>query len=115
MCPARHQIESTDASALNVSASKTIANGKRVLWIDLIVDARIDSETALPCAKYICDWIDNRERLRIKSDCVDNRAVVNLITSNVKKERGTFVNSTTCAAAIFLQEEWGLLRCVRVA
>src|SRR6266446_1786777 len=115
MCPARNQIETADASALNVSASKTIANGQSVLGVELIVDARVDSETALPRAKHISEWIDSRECLRIESDCVDDRTVVDLVAPNIKKERGAFVDSTAYAAAVFLQKEWRLLRCVRVA
>src|SRR5258707_5266450 len=115
MCPARTQIESADASALNISASKTIANGQSVLGVELIVDARIDSESALLRPKNVGEWIDNRECLWVERDCVDDRAVVNLVTSNIKKERGTFAERTAYAAAIFLQEERCLLLRVRIA
>src|SRR5713226_8148479 len=115
MRTAGNQIESADTSALNISASKTIANGKRVLWVQLIVYARVDSETALPRPKHIRERIDNRERLWIESDCVDDRAVVDLIAPHIEKERGTFVNSSAYAAAVFLQKEWRFLQRVRVA
>ena len=48
MCAARDQIEPADAGALNIGASKTIANGQRVLGVELIVNARVDSEAPLP-------------------------------------------------------------------
>src|SRR6266849_1765935 len=105
MCAARNQIETADTSALNIGASKTIANGQSVLGVELIVNARGDSEAPLPRPKHISEWIDNRQCLRIEHDCVDDRAVVNLIAPNIKKERGTFAERTAYAAAIFLQKE----------
>ena len=71
LCAARNQIESADASTLNISASKTIANRQNVFGVELIVDARIDSEPTLPRSKDVCERIDDRESLRIKSDRVD--------------------------------------------
>src|SRR5438105_2684446 len=115
MCAARNQIESTDASTLNISASKTIANRQSVFGAELIVDARIDSEPTLPRPKHIREGIDNRKCLWIERDCIDDRAVVDLIAPHIEKERCTFVNSTTHAAAIFLQEERCLLLRVRIA
>src|SRR6266404_8764314 len=105
MCPATNQIESADARALNISASKTVANGKRVLWVQLIINARVDSEAPLPRPKHISEWIDNRKCLWIERDCVDDRAVVDFIAPHIKKERGAFAERATHTAAVFLQEK----------
>src|SRR5882724_2966332 len=115
MCTARNQIESPDARALNISASKTIANGQSVLGAELIVDSRVDSETALSRPKHISEGIDDRQCLWIERDCVDDRAVVDLIAPHIEKERGAFVNSAAHTAAIFLQKKRRFLKRVRVA
>src|SRR5260370_25728267 len=109
MCSARNKIESSDASARNISASKTIANGQCVLGVELIVNARVYSETALSRPKHISERIDNRECLWIERDCVDDRAVVNLIAPNIEKERGTLADRDAHAAAVFLHKKWRLL------
>src|SRR5712691_8832197 len=115
MCTARNQIESADAGALNISASKTVPHSQRVFSVELIVDAWVDSETPLPCSKYISEWIDNRECLWIERDCVDDRAVVDLIAPHIEKERSTFAERATQAAAVFLQKERCFLPRVGIA
>src|SRR5712692_10052449 len=114
MCTARNQIEPADASALNFGASKTIANGQSVPGVELIVDARVDSEPTLPRSKHISEGIDNRECLWIESYGVDDCAVVHLIAPNIEKERRAFADSPAHAAAVFFQEERSFLKSVRV-
>src|SRR5438034_3798372 len=109
MCAARNQIEPADAGALNISATETIANSQSVFGVELIVEARVDSETPLPRPKHVRERIDYRQRLWIESDCIDDRAVIHVVAPNIKKERRAFVNSSGYAAAIFLQKKWRLL------
>ena len=72
MCAARNQIEPADASALNIGASKTVPNGQSVFGVELIVDAGVDSEAPLPRPKHVRERIDDRQRLWIKSYCIDD-------------------------------------------
>src|SRR3954469_10970872 len=111
----REKIEATYSRMLNISSGKSIADGKRVGWSDLVIDSWTDPNPALRNAEHLRERIDNAERSRIQNCPINDGAIVDSSQINNDKERRELTKWPLHAAAILFQLEWCLLSCIRVA
>jgi hypothetical protein len=110
----RHQIEAPHSGMLDIRVRKGIADRKSVDWCQLVINARAHSNPALRNPEHLRIRINDRERIRVQSCPVDDRAIVNGGAIDGKKKRRNPAQRTLQAAAIFLQQERRFLRCVRI-
>src|SRR5215468_3032068 len=89
---ARIQVESTNPCIANINACVTIANRQGVRWVELIIDSRTDSYSALGCHRSRGERIDDLEGSRIECDCVDYRTVVDRIATHIKEKGSLLVD-----------------------
>src|SRR5262252_5223926 len=112
---ARIQVESTDSRIADINACVTIANRQGIRWVELIIDSRTDSYSALGCHRGRGERIDDLECSRIECDCIDYRTVVDRVPTHIKEKRSLLVDGAAHASAIFLKQERRLLLSVGIA
>ena len=94
---------------------ETVAKYQRVLLIELIVDAWVNSDTTLRRHRSGGKRIDHSQRLWIECNCIDDETVVDCIPPHVQKEGSSFDDRPTYTSTKLVQREWRFQLSKRVA
>ena len=114
MIAARTQIETADACVLDSVAVVGVAEGQRVVRIELIIETRSDDVAALASQVHVREPASD-QCLRVQGYRVDDRPVVDPFALYVQVERRALVDRATEGAAQFVQVERRLLSGIGIA
>src|SRR5436190_17035599 len=112
---AGNDIKASDTGVVNVGMREAIAHRKRIVCVDLIIEARAYCYPALRRAKHGRIGIDNGKSLGIEHDGVDDVAVVDGVALDVREEGGPLSERSAEIASEFMEPERRLLPRIRIA
>src|SRR2546422_8761094 len=108
-------MDPADAGRRNVRLHETVPQGQRIVGAQLIVRARITSDTALRSSEHIGKRIDDPQCGGVERGAIDDGSVIDGVPSEIEKERGALAHWPAEVPSGLPKQKRCLLERIRIA